>query len=74
MKIHPLLLTDGYKVGHKDMYPKGTELIYSNLTPRSNNYASTEKVVFFGLQAFVKKYMLCIRLLAIWMERQSVQG
>lgn len=28
--------TDGYKLGHHRMYPEGTEQVYSNWTPRSN--------------------------------------
>lgn len=28
--------SDGYKLGHGSMYAKGTELVYSNLTPRSD--------------------------------------
>ena len=50
MKINPLLLTDGYKTGHHQQYPKGTTLVYSNFTPRSNKYApkGCDKVVSFG--------------------------
>lgn len=33
--MNPFLATDGYKTGHHLMYPKGTELVYSNFTPRS---------------------------------------
>lgn len=33
-----ILLTDGYKLGHHRQYPEGTELVYSNWTPRSNKY------------------------------------
>ena len=52
MKINPLLLTDGYKTGHHQQYPKGTTLVYSNFTPRSNKYApkGCDKVVSFGQQ------------------------
>ena len=28
--------TDVYKLGHADMYQKGTDMVYGNLTPRSN--------------------------------------
>lgn len=38
-KLNPFLCTDGYKVSHHKMYPKGTTLVYSNFTPRSNKYA-----------------------------------
>ncbi|MBE7644538.1 nicotinate phosphoribosyltransferase [Tenacibaculum finnmarkense genomovar ulcerans] len=50
--MNGLLLTDGYKTGHYQQYPKGTEEVYSNWTPRSNKYApkGCEKVVSFGQQ------------------------
>lgn len=50
--MNPLLLTDGYKTGHHQQYPKGTTLVYSNFTPRSNKYApkGCDKVVSFGQQ------------------------
>jgi phosphoribosylpyrophosphate synthetase len=45
-----ILLTDGYKLGHHFQYPQGTELVYSNWTPRSNKYfpEATEGSVVFG--------------------------
>jgi len=52
-----LHLTDGYKVDHKSQYPKGTELVYSNWTPRKSRIKGVDKVVFFGLQYFIKKYL-----------------
>lgn len=50
--MNALLLTDGYKTGHHQQYPLGTEQVYSNWTPRSNKYApnGSEKVVSFGQQ------------------------
>ena len=50
--MNPFLATDGYKTGHHLMYPKGTDLVYSNFTPRSNKYApqGIDKVVSFGQQ------------------------
>ncbi|WP_233898787.1 nicotinate phosphoribosyltransferase [Tenacibaculum piscium] len=50
--MNGLLLTDGYKTGHHQQYPKGTEEVYSNWTPRSNKYApkGCEKIVSFGQQ------------------------
>lgn len=50
--MNPLLLTDGYKVGHHLQYPNGTTLVYSNFTPRSNKYGpkGVDKVVSFGQQ------------------------
>ena len=56
MRINPLFLTDGYKVGHHQQYPKGTTLVYSNFTPRTNKYApkGCDQVVSFGQQMVMK--------------------
>ncbi|RZL69369.1 MAG: nicotinate phosphoribosyltransferase [Pedobacter sp.] len=56
--MNPLLLTDGYKVDHRRQYPTGTTLVYSNWTPRKSRINDVEEVVFFGLQYFIKKYIL----------------
>jgi nicotinamide phosphoribosyltransferase len=56
--MNPLLLTDGYKVDHRRQYPVGTSLVYSNWTPRRSRIDGVEEVVFFGLQYFIKKYIL----------------
>ncbi len=55
--MNPLLLTDGYKTGHHQQYPKGTTLVYSNFTPRSNKYApkGCDQVVSFGQQMVIKQ-------------------
>lgn len=54
--MNPFLATDGYKTGHHLMYPKGTTLVYSNFTPRSDRHAlnSTGSVVSFGQQMVVQ--------------------
>lgn len=54
----PLLLTDGYKVDHRRQYPSDTTLVYSNWTPRKSRIADIDNVVFFGLQYFIKKYII----------------
>lgn len=53
-------LTDGYKLDHRRQYPKGTEYVYSNWTPRSNEYFKEAKdgCVVFGIQYFIKKYLI----------------
>jgi nicotinamide phosphoribosyltransferase len=56
--MNPLLLTDGYKVDHRRQYPEGTTLVYSNWTPRKSRIKKVDKVVLFGLQYFIKKYIL----------------
>jgi len=55
--MNPLLLTDGYKTSHHQMYPKGTTLVYSNFTPRSKKHApkGCEQVVSFGQQMVMKQ-------------------
>lgn len=57
MRMNPLLLTDGYKTGHHQQYPKGTTLVYSNFTPRSNKYApkGCRDVVVFGTQMVMRQ-------------------
>ena len=56
--MNPLLYTDGYKVDHRRQYPNNTTLVYSNWTPRKSRIKGIEKVVFFGLQYFIKKYII----------------
>jgi nicotinamide phosphoribosyltransferase len=58
MKTNPFLLTDYYKVGHVFQYPEKTSLVYSNLTPRKSRLEGVDEMVFFGLQYFVKAYLL----------------
>lgn len=57
IQLNPLFLTDGYKCGHHMQYPKGTTLVYSNFTPRSNKYApkGCDQLVSFGQQMVVKQ-------------------
>ena len=55
MKMFPLNAVDFYKTGHYSQYPEGTELVYSNLTCRSDKWAKVlpdfdGRAVFFGLQ------------------------
>lgn len=62
--INPLTQADFYKTGHIFQYPQGTELVYSNFTPRSARLAPVipeffdNKVVWFGLQGFVKSFLI----------------
>jgi nicotinamide phosphoribosyltransferase len=58
-----LTAIDFYKAGHKFQYPYGTTEVYSNFTPRSTKHLNVEKdlydgkIVFFGLQAFIKGFL-----------------
>lgn len=56
--MNPLLLTDFYKVHHNKMYPEGTTMIYSNFTPRKSRMGGVDHIIFFGLQHFMKKYLV----------------
>lgn len=64
--IAPLLHTDGYKVGHYVMMPQadpaagktGTTRIYSNFTNRGTRIPGVTKVVHFGLQAYLQKFLV----------------
>lgn len=58
MKINPLMLIDFYKADHRRQYPEGTELVYSNFTPRKSRQEGNDKLVFFGLQYLVKEYLV----------------
>ncbi|MFM2394280.1 MAG: hypothetical protein RLZZ546_2262 [Bacteroidota bacterium] len=58
MNIIPILLKDGYKVGHKFQYPEHTTLVYSNLTARKSRDPNVNGIVFFGLQYFIKEYLI----------------
>ena len=55
--MNTIHLSDGYKVDHRNQYPKGTELVYANWTPRKSRIKGIDKVVFFGLQYFIKNYL-----------------
>lgn len=56
--MNPLLLTDFYKIGHYQQYPTGTQKVYSNLTARKSRIANVDETVFFGLQYFIKEYLI----------------
>lgn len=56
--MNPMLYTDGYKVDHRRQYPDQTTLVYSNWTPRKSRVEGVDRVVFFGLQYFIKKYVI----------------
>lgn len=60
----PFNLADFYKTGHPSMYPADTTRLVANFTPRSAKYAPVlkqffdNKVVWFGLQGFIKEFFL----------------
>ncbi len=50
-----ILNTDSYKVSMFKQYPVGTTNVYSYIESRGGRY---DRTVFFGLQAFIKEYLL----------------
>jgi nicotinamide phosphoribosyltransferase len=50
-----ILNTDSYKVSMFKQYPVGTTGVYSYIESRGGRY---DRTVFFGLQAFIKEYLL----------------
>lgn len=57
-KINPMLLIDFYKAVHAEMLPKGITKSVSYFTPRMSRVKMWDKVVMFGLQGFVKTYLI----------------
>jgi nicotinamide phosphoribosyltransferase len=58
MYINPLTAIDFYKSDHRRQYPSGTTEVYSNLTARSSKFGLSNRVVFFGLQYFIKSFLI----------------
>jgi nicotinamide phosphoribosyltransferase len=49
-------LTDSYKVSHRKQYPKNIKSVYSYFESRAG--ATFPKTIFFGLQYFLKEYLV----------------
>lgn len=58
MPIPPLLLCDFYKTVHSEQYPQAITKLVSYFTPRMTRLEGEDKLVMFGLQAFIKKYLI----------------
>lgn len=56
--LNPMFLCDGYKLDHRRQFPEKTTRIYSNWTPRESRVEGQGEVVHWGLQAYLKKYMM----------------
>ena len=54
---NPLTAIDFYKADHRSQYPPGTEVVFSNWTPRSSRIEGVDRVVCFGLQYFLVEYL-----------------
>mmetsp|Transcript_62783 Transcript_62783/g.175491 ORF Transcript_62783/g.175491 Transcript_62783/m.175491 type:complete len:462 (-) Transcript_62783:258-1643(-) len=51
-------MSDSYKVSHYRQYPPGTEYVYSYFESRGCDNEGWDSVCFFGLQYFLKRYMI----------------
>lgn len=64
MRINPLTCADAYKLSHRGFMDEKTEVIYSNLTPRTLKYLPIpedlhqDRCVFYGLQFFIKDFLI----------------
>lgn len=58
MKTNPMLLIDFYKAVHAEMLPAGITKSVSYFTPRMSRVKRWDKVVMFGLQGFIKTYLI----------------
>jgi len=54
-RINSILNVDSYKTSHFQQYPSGTEYVSSYIESRGGLFDET---VFFGLQAFLKQYLM----------------
>lgn len=57
-KTNPMLLIDFYKAVHEEMLPKNITKSVSYFTPRMSRVKRWDKVVMFGLQGFIKTYLI----------------
>lgn len=58
MRTNPMLLIDFYKATHSEQLPKGITKSVSYFTPRMSRVKMWDSVVMFGLQAFIKTYLI----------------
>ena len=57
-KVNPMLLIDFYKAVHAEMLPRDITKSVSYFTPRMSRVERWDKVVMFGLQGFIKTYLI----------------
>ena len=57
-RINPMLLIDFYKAVHAEMLPKDITKSVSYFTPRMSRVKMWDKGVMFGLQGFIKTYLI----------------
>lgn len=56
--LNPLLLLDFYKTTHAEQYLKELTKMVSYFTPRMSRLEGEDKLVMFGLQGFIKDYLI----------------
>ena len=62
-KLNAILACDGYKIGHKEQYPKGVSKIVANFTARNGKYFSEtikpliydNKIAIFGIKSAISE-------------------
>lgn len=57
-QTNPMLLIDFYKAVHAEMLPKGITKSVSYFTPRMRRVKRWNEVAMFGLQGFIKEYLV----------------
>lgn len=57
-QTNPMLLIDFYKAVHAEMLPKGITKSVSYFTPRMSRVKRWNEVAMFGLQGFIKEYLV----------------
>ena len=53
-----MLMADTYKNTNPDAMPEGLTKLTSYITPRKSMFKNIDKVVFFGLQGFIKEFLI----------------
>ena len=69
IQYNPLLCLDFYKTAHAEQYPQTLTKMVSYYTPRMTRLKDVDKVAMFGLQAFIKEYL--IRAFDLWFFRKD---
>ena len=58
MKLNPLLKIDFYKSTHGEQYNPGITKLVSYFTPRMTRLPDDNHLIMFGLQAYIKDYLI----------------
>lgn len=53
-----MLMADTYKNTNPDAMPEGLTKLTSYITPRKSMFKNIDKVVFFGMQGFIKEFLI----------------